>query len=111
MTDVEFAELVDKFKDELRESMRCRLAEVYYRKNDLVEAKDGVLDAFDNEQQDLGERIDSYAHDLLHANDHIAKLEAQLQSFRDFNAPLLRVAAEEEPGVWDYLQEEAHDDR
>jgi len=42
--------------------------------------------------------------------EHVEELEAQLQLFRDFNTPLLRVAAEEEPGAWDHLQGEDTDD-
>ncbi len=37
-------------------------------------------------------------------NMRIKKLEADLQAFRDFNAPLLRIIEEEEPGAWDHLQ-------
>ena len=62
------------------------------------------------DREDLFEMIDSQAHDLIHANERIAELEAQLQLFRDFNIPLLRVAAEEEPGAWDHLQEKTNDD-
>ena len=41
----------------------------------------------------------------------IAELEAELQAFRDFNAPLLRTIAEEEPGAWDHLQGDAQKER
>ncbi len=30
--------------------------------------------------------------------------EGRTQAFRDFNAPLLRIVDEEEPGAWDHLQ-------
>ena len=50
------------------------------------------------------------AHDAILAAyyaqaERIAELETQLQSFKDFNAPLLEMIAEEEPGAWDHLQE------
>ena len=46
------------------------------------------------------------AHDTILAafdalTKRITELEAQLQSFRDFNAPLLRVAAEEDAPSWE----------
>ena len=47
LTRDEFDELVGKLEDELRESISCKAAEVYYRKKDLSDARDAILAAFD----------------------------------------------------------------
>ena len=39
--------LVAHYKDEIRESIRCAVAEAYYRKNDLIDAEDALFTAFD----------------------------------------------------------------
>ena len=61
---------------------------------------------------DLEEQIAEiavYSHEIVILNEartRIAELEALVKAFQAFNAPLLRAYAEEEPGVWDYLQED-----
>ena len=43
----EFGDLVGTYEDELRCSIKCAVDNSYYRKSDLTDAADAILDAFD----------------------------------------------------------------
>jgi len=90
----EFDELAGKLEDELRESISCKAAEVYYRKNDLSDARDAILAAFDAQAE------------------HVVELEAERDAaiaahnvLRD-KADVAITRVEEK---FDRLQERAHD--
>jgi DNA repair exonuclease SbcCD ATPase subunit len=94
-TTEEFGDLVGTYEDELRASIECAVNGSYYRKSDLTDAADAILDALDARAERIAE-LEAQFSEINNENarligsvdaleDEVLSLEEELQKYDDLN--------------------------